>query len=71
MDEDKVRKLRLKAGIIAFVKQIDTLAGEFDAETNYLYLTYHGAIHDVAAGIYETCHRFGVWPLLHRFFCRI
>ena len=39
----KVRQLRIKHGIISFVKQIDTLAGEFDAETNYLYLTYHGS----------------------------
>ena len=29
------------------VKQIDTLAGEFAAKTNYLYLTYHGDTHDV------------------------
>ncbi len=43
----KVRVLRIKHGIVPFVKQIDTLAGEFDAKTNYLYLTYHGQAHDV------------------------
>ena len=30
-----------------FVKQIDTLAAEFPAETNYLYLSYSGVEHDV------------------------
>lgn len=43
----KVRDLRIKHGITPCVKQIDTLAGEFDAKTNYLYLTYHGQVHDV------------------------
>lgn len=42
-----IRKTRLKMGILPVVKQIDTLAGEFDAETNYLYLTYHGQTNDV------------------------
>lgn len=46
--EAAVRAQRLKAGITPVIKQIDTLAGEFDAETNYLYLTYHGSEHDVA-----------------------
>ncbi len=40
--EDGVRKLRQKWGISPLVKQIDTLAGEYPAKTNYLYLTYHG-----------------------------
>lgn len=47
MDETKARLLRKKYGIVPYVKQIDTLAGEFDAQTNYLYLTYHGQCHDV------------------------
>ena len=34
-------------GIKPVVKQIDTLAGEFEAETNYLYMTYHGQTDDV------------------------
>lgn len=45
--EDKVRALRLKLGILPAIKQIDTLAGEFAAETNYLYLTYHGRTNDI------------------------
>lgn len=43
----KIRKLRLDAKITPVVKQIDTLAGEFSAATNYLYLTYHGEYHDI------------------------
>ncbi|MDR0714462.1 MAG: carbamoyl-phosphate synthase (glutamine-hydrolyzing) large subunit [Bacteroidales bacterium] len=42
-----VRKYRKKLGVVPYVKQIDTLAGEFPAQTNYLYLTYHGMEHDV------------------------
>jgi len=45
--EAEVRALRLKQGLAPFIKQIDTLAGEFTAETNYLYTTYHGVCHDV------------------------
>ena len=37
-------------GIVPCVKQIDTLAGEYPAQTNYLYLTYNGREDDVAAG---------------------
>lgn len=47
-DEEKIRQMRLAHQITPVVKQIDTLAGEFDAQTNYLYLTYHGVTHDVA-----------------------
>lgn len=47
--EADIRKRRKTAGILPVVKQIDTLAGEFAAQTNYLYLTYHGSEHDVAA----------------------
>ncbi|MCJ1472383.1 hypothetical protein MMC13_001030 [Lambiella insularis] len=42
-----VRRLRLEAGISPVVKQIDTVAAEFPAFTNYLYLTYNGSEHDV------------------------
>ncbi|HEX2936035.1 MAG TPA: carbamoyl-phosphate synthase (glutamine-hydrolyzing) large subunit, partial [Bacteroidales bacterium] len=42
-----VRKFRKSLGIVPYVKQIDTLAAEFPAKTNYLYLTYHGTEHDV------------------------
>ncbi len=44
-----IRAQRLAANITPVVKQIDTLAGEFAATTNYLYLTYHGSEHDVDA----------------------
>lgn len=46
--EENVRTLRQRHKITPSVKQIDTLAGEFSAVTNYLYTTYHGATHDVA-----------------------
>lgn len=46
--EETLREMRLGFGIIPYIKQIDTLAGEFDAETNYLYTTYHASAHDVA-----------------------
>ena len=38
----KVRQLRKQYGILPVVKQIDTLAAEYPAQTNYLYLTYQG-----------------------------
>ncbi|MBI5728256.1 MAG: carbamoyl-phosphate synthase (glutamine-hydrolyzing) large subunit, partial [Candidatus Magasanikbacteria bacterium] len=44
----QVRARRKQLGITPFVKQIDTLAGEFPAETNYLYCTYHAATHDLS-----------------------
>lgn len=43
----KVRAYRKKLGIIPVVKQIDTLAAEYPAQTNYLYLTYNGNANDV------------------------
>jgi carbamoyl-phosphate synthase large subunit len=49
-DEKTIRTKRKKLGILPTIKQIDTLAGEFPAETNYLYLTYHGEEHDVSPG---------------------
>lgn len=45
--EDDVREKRVNAGIVPFAKQIDTLAAEYPAETNYLYMTYHGSENDV------------------------
>jgi len=42
-----VRKRRKALGIVPSVKQIDTLAGEYPAETNYLYLTYNGCGDDI------------------------
>ena len=43
-----VREVRKRAGIVPYVKQIDTLAAEYPAQTNYLYLTYNGVAHDIA-----------------------
>lgn len=44
---EEVRLDRIAKGVTPFIKQIDTLAGEFPAQTNYLYLTYHGNEHDI------------------------
>ena len=41
-DEMEIRNFRKKHGIVPVVKQIDTLAAEWPARTNYLYLTYLG-----------------------------
>ena len=43
----KVRTLRKANGILPVVKQIDTLAAEYPAMTNYLYLTYNGTQNDI------------------------
>lgn len=50
----RVRDRRKALGIVPCVKQIDTLAGEFPAATNYLYLTYGGNHNDIN---YEHDHR--------------
>lgn len=42
-----VRNYRKSLGIVPVVKQIDTLAAEYPAQTNYLYLTYSGTANDV------------------------
>ena len=42
-----VRSLRKRLGVLPVVKQIDTLAAEYPAQTNYLYLTYNGRENDV------------------------
>ncbi|MBD5327875.1 MAG: carbamoyl-phosphate synthase (glutamine-hydrolyzing) large subunit [Bacteroides sp.] len=49
-----VRNRRKELGIIPVVKQIDTLAAEYPAQTNYLYLTYNGSVNDI---VYENDHR--------------
>jgi carbamoyl-phosphate synthase large subunit len=45
-----VREYRKELNIIPVVKQIDTLAAEYPAQTNYLYLTYHGDEDDIPVG---------------------
>lgn len=49
IDDDilDVRSYRKSLGILPSVKQIDTLAAEHPAQTNYLYLTYHGEENDI------------------------
>lgn len=42
-----IRKLREEYNITPFVKRIDTVAAEWPASTNYLYLTYNGTTHDL------------------------
>jgi carbamoyl-phosphate synthase large subunit len=48
--ESAIRAFRKNAGIVPVVKQIDTLAAEWPAKTNYLYLTYGGDEDDIAFG---------------------
>lgn len=47
--EAEVRGMRKNYGLAPFIKQIDTLAAEYPAQTNFLYLTYNGNASDVAA----------------------
>jgi len=47
IDEMDLRGIRKKAGIVPVVKQIDTLAAEWPAKTNYLYVTYGGDEDDI------------------------
>lgn len=53
-DMNRVREHRKSRGITPFVRQIDTLAAEYPAHTNYLYLTYSSTRHDVPFG--DTTH---------------
>jgi len=46
-EQEEIRTMRKHAGIVPVIKQVDTLAGEFPAQTNYLYLTYHGCENDI------------------------
>jgi len=43
----EVREIRKKLGILPVTLQIDTLAGEFPAQTNYLYMTYNAGHNDI------------------------
>ncbi len=49
-DEMTVRNYRKSLKVLPVVKQIDTMAAEFPAQTNYLYLTYHGVEDDILLG---------------------
>jgi len=46
----QVRKKRIEHNIVPYVKQIDTLAAEFPAQTNYLYMTYNSTEDDIDIG---------------------
>jgi len=46
-NESEVRKIRINHDILPRTKQIDTLAAEWPAQTNYLYMTYDGSLDDV------------------------
>ena len=52
-DPDEIRQIRKKLGVIPSVKQIDTLAAEWPAVTNYLYLTYGGHSNDISVPVDE------------------
>ena len=43
----EVRRIRKEMGVLPVVKQIDTLAAEYPAQTNYLYVTYSGTVSDI------------------------
>ena len=60
-NEVDIRKRRKELEILPVIKQIDTLAGEFPAQTNYLYMTYHGTENDVDfdTAIRDPKRRFG------------
>ncbi|CAN0223588.1 unnamed protein product, partial [Ectocarpus sp. 12 AP-2014] len=47
---NEVREARTRFGVTPSVKQVDTLAAEYPAQTNYLYMTYHGDEDDVESG---------------------
>lgn len=53
-DQMAVRSMRKIMGIVPVVKQIDTVAAEHPAKTNYLYLTYNGTENDMS---YTTSHK--------------
>ncbi|PIR55053.1 carbamoyl phosphate synthase large subunit [Candidatus Peregrinibacteria bacterium CG10_big_fil_rev_8_21_14_0_10_36_19] len=49
-EEIEIREQRKELGVLPSIKQIDTMAAEYPASTNYLYMTYHGSGHDVEPG---------------------
>ena len=50
LDESKVLEMRESYDIFPYVRQIDTLAAEYPAQTNYLYFTYNGQEDDISCG---------------------
>ncbi len=47
VEESRIRRWRRSIGVTPYTKQIDTLAAEWPAETNYLYMSYNASEHDV------------------------
>ena len=43
----RMRKIRKIIGILPYTRQIDTMAAEFPAKTNYSYMSYHASLHDI------------------------
>ena len=71
-DEFTIRAFRKNANIIPAIKQIDTLAAEWPAKTNYLYLTYGGDEDDIELSTNrKQSHRAGRRRLPHRFKRRV
>jgi carbamoyl-phosphate synthase large subunit len=60
--QSDIRRQRIKNKIKPVVKQIDTLAGEFPSETNYLYMTYHGTVSDIPKSKKKPIIVFGSGP---------
>lgn len=68
-----IREVRKSLKICPCIKQIDTVAAEYPAYTNYLYLTYSGTSHDLdfpggavmvlGSGVYRYVHSFIAWFL--------
>ncbi|NOZ81392.1 MAG: carbamoyl-phosphate synthase (glutamine-hydrolyzing) large subunit [DPANN group archaeon] len=52
--EEAVYRARKKRNILPVIRQIDTLAAEYPAKTNYLYLTYNGQDHDITSSEKKT-----------------
>ncbi|HDD46062.1 MAG TPA: carbamoyl-phosphate synthase (glutamine-hydrolyzing) large subunit [Candidatus Aenigmarchaeota archaeon] len=63
VSEDKIRGLRKKYKIIPAIKQIDTLAAEYPARTNYLYVTYNARKNDVKRGRKASIIVLGAGPI--------
>ena len=61
-DEGHVRQLRAHHGIQPYIRQIDTLAAEYPAQTNYLYLTYNGQEDDPTGTISDAVIVLGCGP---------
>jgi carbamoyl-phosphate synthase large subunit len=53
--EGNIRQLRKEFNVLPKIKQIDTLAGEFEAQTNYLYLTYNAQYDDILPDKNQLC----------------